>query len=667
MKSNWKLRTVSPTHVDSLSESCGISPFLAKLLLLRNYTTPEETLAFLSPEKQPIPDPFLFTEMDIAVERILQAREQEESILIYGDYDVDGITATCIMLEVLRELDLKADYYIPDRLTEGYGLDPESIRHQAHNYSLIITVDCGTTAVDAISIAQEMGVDIIVTDHHDPGHQRPPALAVINPHRQEERYPFQHLSGAGVAWKLAMALRQAARIPHDENTQLELVAMGMIADIVPLIGENRTLLARSWPRFHQHDRPGLFALMQATKVISTHVSTYELGFRITPHLNAAGRMENPDLALDLLYTQDQELAAERASHLLELNQQRKKIEKQIFDEACAMVENQNLLQRNNRVLLVVGENWHRGVLGLTANKISQRYKRPAFILSREEDLAIGSARSHDGVNLIPTLDQIRTHTLACGGHTCAAGIKLEPNKIHQFEEALYQAADQHWSEAQEPTQFIDDTLLLEQIDLDLMADIKHLEPFGEGNQEPLFHAKASLDGCNARIVGNGHLRITLNHPRGVINAIGFNQGDRLEQLNGSNIDLLFRCRLNDYRGRKSVDLHLVDFVISSNPVTIHTNTQKETPPITTKMDRQRLLHIYSILDKAKDEHKALPGNYVHLLAKAENIPLEEFRVAVRIFIELDLAAVQDDKIVLREYKQKKELSESPTYRAMNSS
>lgn len=664
MKSNWKFKDINGVELENLSEHSGCSPFLAKLLAIRGISTPLDANNFLSPGTLPIPDPFLFCEMETAVQRIFQARDKNERVLIYGDYDVDGITSTCIMLETLWDMGIQADRYIPDRLAEGYGLHSDLIHTFANEYDLMITVDCGTTAFDAIQIAQKENLDVIITDHHEPGVERPPALALLNPQFPHETYPSKCLSGAGVAWKLASALRASEYKIYDENAQLELVALGMIADIVPLYGENRTLLTRAFERFYQTDRPGLAALMEMTKVIPSRINTGDIGFRITPRMNAAGRMATPDLALELLLTRDEARAWELAKYLNELNAERRTIEKQVFEEACRLIEANALDQRSDRVLMVVGEGWHRGVIGLASQKLVKQYARPVFIFSQEDHHAVGSARTYEGIDLIPIIDRVRPYTLSCGGHAGAAGIKIDTNHIQQFEKALYEAVDDVWPQLEHPTIWLDDKLPLERIDFDLMSDIERLQPFGTGNDEPLFYAHTSLEGFSANIVGNNHLRMKLRHPRGIITAIAFNQGHRLETLKGDEIELAFHCRTNEFNGQKSVDLHLFDF--SSTTRTISITTMKDNSTAAATLTRETLLNVFAILEKTSGDNSEIAHQHVPLLSKLVKLSNDNFNIALQIFTELELISIQDGKIIMNKRGKKKNLTDSPTFRTLNS-
>ena len=661
MKKNWKIRPVDAQHIQQFALEAGISPILSKLLLFRGISQSADCERYFVPSPGHLHDPFLFSEMETAVNRILKAVQNQEKVIIHGDYDVDGITSVCILLETLLDLGLSASYFIPARLSDGYGLQAAKIPEFAEEYSLLITVDCGTTAYEAIELANQLGMDVIVTDHHDPGPERPAALAVINPQRQEDTYPFKNLCGAGVAWKLAQALRMRGGRMRDELEQIELAALGTVADVMPLQGENRTITALALKRFSASTRPGLIALMDLAKVIPSQVDVEALSFRIAPRLNAAGRMGNADAALHLLYTQEPEEGLDLARELNQLNQQRQTIERQVFDEASRMVEEKKLHQRSEHVLFVAGPKWHIGVLGIVASRLLQRYNKSVFILSQEDNTAHGSARGMDGADLIPWLDAARPYAISCGGHSSAAGMRVEEKNLPAFEQALYEAA-RNSAPVAEQVLWLDSAISLEQIDSNLMNDLAKLEPYGEGNEEPVFYSKAQVSGYGARVVGNGHLRLSLEHPRGMIDAIGFNLGHKMETLQGNQVELAFKCRYNEFQGRKTIDLHLIDVrsYIPQNP----TQQVSAPKPAALTLDRKKLGDIYRLLKNSANENNQLDYNNVFVFAQLIKVTKKEFETALKVFSELEFLRIKDGKIVMTEAQTKRDLSESPTYRSL---
>ncbi len=692
MKRSWKIKPLSEERIQKLGEDSGISPLLSRLLILRGIESQDDVQSFLSPSQEDIPSPYEFGDMEIAVKRIRRAIDRHERVLIHGDYDVDGITATAILLECLRIVGLQADWFLPDRMESGYGVQVETIREKAKDYDLLITVDCGTVDNEAMQCAKEAGLDVILTDHHSAGAERPPALAILNPVCPGETYPSKNLSGAGVAWKLASALLESYSKPSRAEDLLELVGLGMVADVVPLLGENRVLLVRALERFRNLERPGLLALMDLAKVIPSQMSPQDIGFRLGPRLNAAGRMDHPQFALELLLTTDETRAMELARHLHQLNTQRQSIETKILKEACAQVERENLLERSPQLLVITGDQWHRGVLGIVASRLVQIYQRSVFLLTREEGIAIGSARSVDGFDLVPLLHAARPHTLSCGGHAGAGGVKVLPDRIPVFEKALYHALIEEPVASEPSPLWLDAKVPLEQIDAAFMSEIKRLEPCGEGNEEPLFLSQGAMNGMGARIVGNNHLRLTLRHPRGTFTAIGFGQGDKLESLGCENVEIAFHCRWNEYQGRKEIDLHLRDIrPIINSPVQLKTTDGNSIAPTIDvpktserkipdpKManpqspsggqsrftwDRATLGKVYKLLEKSCNEEKFIALQNAYLLAQLEKIGRSDFETVLKIFAEIELLAIRDGKIIIHEVKEKRNLGDSPTYRSI---
>ncbi len=679
MQSEWKSRPFDRDQADAIQSDLNISPLVARLLYTRGVTTAEGAREFISTESHPLPDPFLFNEMHTAIDRVLYAIENQQRILIHGDYDVDGITSTAILLETLWELGATVESYIPNRLTDNYGLQKEAMALFAEQCDLLITVDCGTTAVEAIEEANRLGVDVIVTDHHEPGDERPPAAAVINPIRPNETYPSKCLSGAGVAWKFACALRQELAGDYDDVAQIELAALGIVADVMPLVGENRLILKRALPRFAALDRPGLLALMETAKVIPSQLTATDIGFRIGPRINAAGRMEDPNVALELLVTQDEQRAAELAKTLNQLNQQRQSIERKTVDQACKQIEADGALDRSDKVLFVVGEEWQRGVLGLAASKLSKRYGRSAFVLSIENGEAHGSARALDGHSLVPLLNNARPHAISCGGHESAAGMRVTADNLKAFEDALYQAAESEWHTPQTPAIWVDAPLPLERIDDALMGELARLEPFGHGNEEPIFYARTKLSGYGAKIVGNNHLQATFEHSCGMIQSIGFGLGGKLDSFSrDGDVEVLFRCRYEEYNGRRDIRLHLSDIrPAQSQPVSVkeagtppkpvETKPAVSTPveiPEDCQLNRDHLGEIYKVLQNCCADNNAIQIANIGLLAQTIKQTKADFDLALQVFREIELISMSNGEVKLIEAAEKKNLADSPTFNAI---
>lgn len=656
MPAQWKFKPVDESLAGKLSAEIGLSPLLSRILVLRGLSAPDEARRFLAPETAALHEPAQFSEMEAAAGRILRAAREGERVVVHGDYDVDGVSATCIMLETLRDIGLEPDHYLPNRLTEAYGLRMETAEALAGRYDLMITVDCGTASVEEIARANELGMDTIVTDHHDPGPERPPARAVLNPHSPGETYPNKHLSGSAVAWQLSRAVLAAANAWRGEDHLLEIAALGLVADMMPLLGENRALVARALKRFKSADRPGLLALMDVAKAPPAALTARDIGFRLGPRINAASRIDSPEHALELLMARDEARAWELARYLNQLNGKRQSLERQIFDEARAAAAGPG--RDGSKLLFLAGRGWHRGVLGIVAQKLMIHFGRPVFLAAIEEDgVAHGSARSMEGAPLIPLLDRARPHAISCGGHACAGGMRVREENLERFERALREAAEEHWGQTESPPVWIDAEATLEQIDADHMADMDRLEPFGQANPEPVFFARAALDGAGPRIVGNNHLRLSLRHPRGTINAIGFGLGGKLESLcGGGAVELAFHCRFNEYQGRRDIQLHLLDV----------RSAQAGAPRLTVRpaIDRKKLGEIYRLLMKSRNDEGALKRSDSLLLARIAKMSPEEFGAALTIFREIDLLDLRGDTIIMKDNAEKKNLEDSPTYQSM---
>lgn len=691
MPREWKSRSFHEPVVQELVTALGISPLMARLLAIRGITTPNGARTFINPHEQPLHDPFLFNEMKPAVERIIEAAKRGDRVMVHGDYDADGVTSTCVLIEALWELGLEADYFLPNRLTEGYGIQMETIEEIAKAYQLLITVDCGTTCVKETARANELGLDVIITDHHDAGPERPPAIALINPVAPGEMYPNRYLSGAGVAWKLAQAIRQQAGMLDDPLEGIETAAIGLVADVMPLIGENRTLVLKALERMTSCTRPGLLALFESAKLSPHGMTTRDIGFKLGPRLNAASRMDHPDSALKLLLSDDEDEALELARHLNTLNAKRQNVVKTVLDEVCQRIEADGLHHRSKKLLVVSGSGWQRGVLGILAQKLMERFGKPVFIFAIEEDgLAYGSARAFGSASLIPLLNHARHEAVDCGGHQYAGGMKAEAHKLDTIENLLYEAAEQHWNNIEPEPIWVDAHVPLERIDMDFINEMKMLEPYGNGNDEPVFYARAAINGYGARIVGNNHLRLSLEHQRGAINAIGFGLGNKMELMGAGHVEFVYQPGINSYQGVDEIQIKLIDVrpyipavtevqpkpepkpVPPSNPIL-------QPKPVLPKMDvttfgynRDALLKMHNILKQHFDEMPQIPQNGLYLFIRAKqqksddivfysSITEEHLCNSLQIFSEIGLIAIDSGIIRWNTVTQKKQLNDSPTF------
>jgi single-stranded-DNA-specific exonuclease len=697
MPREWKSRSFHEPVVQELATALGISPLLARLLAIRGITTPNGAKTFINPQEQPLHDPFLFTEMKPAVERIIEAAKRGERVMIHGDYDADGVTSTCVLIEALWDLGIEADYFLPNRLTEGYGMQMATVEEIAKEYPLLITVDCGTTNVKETARANELGMDVIITDHHDAGPERPPAIALINPVAPGEVYPNRYLSGAGVAWKLAQAIRQQADMLDDPLEGIETAVIGLVADVMPLIGENRTIVLKALERMPHCSRPGLLALFEASKLSPHGMTTRDIGFKLGPRLNAASRMDHPDSALKLLLSDDEDEALELAKNLNSLNAKRQNVVKTMMDEVCQRIEADGLHKRSDKLLVVSGNNWQRGVLGILAQKLTERYGKPVFLFAIEDDgLAHGSARAFGSASLIPLLNHARPEAVDCGGHEHAGGMKAEVHKLDTIESLLYEAAEKNWINIEPEPIWVDAHVPLERIDMDFINEMKMLEPYGNGNDEPVFYARAAINGYGARIVGNNHLRLSLEHQRGAINAIGFGLGNKLDVISAGHVEFVYQPGINSYQGTDEIQIKLIDIrAYVQMPAEVHSKPQSPVKPqspikpqprsnpqpksslpkrdVTTfNYDRDSLLKMHNILKLHFDEMPQMPQNGLYLFIRAkqqksddktfyQSITEEQLTNTVLIFSEIGLVKIDDGMIRWNTVAQKKQLSDSPTF------
>ncbi|MCL6634306.1 MAG: single-stranded-DNA-specific exonuclease RecJ [Peptococcaceae bacterium] len=543
----------------------GISPVTAQLLINRGIYTVEQGRAFLGSELARLYPPQLLKDMEKAVARILRAAENGEKILVYGDYDVDGITATVLLVRVLRRLGAKVHYYIPNRLEEGYGLHLAVLQKAREGGTeLVVTVDCGISALAEAAWAQANGLDLIVTDHHEPPPEIPGALAVINPKRPDCGYPFKELAGVGVALKLAQALLEAA---GDKNGSwqdyLDLVCLGTIADIVPVHGENRILVKHGLPRLAATANPGLKALIAASGIKEESLGAREVGFGLAPRLNAAGRIGSPELAARLLLTDNSGEAWELAAELNRGNQARQKIESAVMEEALKLLEEEPE-QAGARVMVLASENWHPGVIGIVASRLMERFYRPVLLIALEGRAGKGSARSIPEFNIYKALGHCREYLLDYGGHALAAGFSIEKDRVGDFSREINRYAEALMGDRKIlPRLVLDGIIDIDQVSEELVQEINLLQPFGHHNPDPML-------GClrapvlESRGVGRGaaHLKLRLRGEKSVLDGIGFHLGAYAEVLaTAETVDLAFIPGINEYNGRRSVQLEVKDIGI----------------------------------------------------------------------------------------------------------
>ncbi|MFC4404011.1 single-stranded-DNA-specific exonuclease RecJ [Gracilibacillus xinjiangensis] len=556
-QSNWIFTYKDQIEEQSPLDDLSLSPVIKKLLAQRGWKAKEEVEAFLHPTLGQLHDPALFQNIDIAKKRIEQAIEDGESILVYGDYDADGVTSTALMVEALREKGAMCDYYIPNRFTEGYGPNEEAFREAyKQGFQLIITVDNGIAGVEEVKVANELGMDIIITDHHEAQEQLPEALAIIHPKCAAE-YPFKELAGVGVAFKFATYL-----LGYFPKQFLDLAVIGTIADLVPLHDENRVLVHYGLKALANTERAGLKALKRQCS-IENNVTEEDIGFRIGPRLNAVGRLQDANMAVDLLLTSDPDEADELSSYVQELNTERQKIVAKITEEAIAEIEQDD---SNPHVLVVAKEGWNQGVLGIVASKLVQTYHRPAIVLAIDPDnqSAKGSARSIDGFDLFTSCMKHKSLFTHFGGHAQAAGMTLPLENISVLRDELDAIAKEQLTENDfKPQLNVDASIDLKDVNLEMIQELNQLAPFGMGNPKPSFHIKAIP--AEIRQIGatKNHLKIKFDQDGAQVDAIGFGLGDVYAKLTkDTSLEAVVELQENEWNGMKKPQLFLKDLAIT---------------------------------------------------------------------------------------------------------
>ncbi len=553
----WILKEQNTALALEMAEALKIRPIIAQILINRGIDTISAGRAFFSSDLADTPDPFLMSGMDEAVSRVQEALANKEKIVVYGDYDADGQTATALLVSSLRELAPNPDtitYYLPDRFEEGYGLNQEALATLSKTASLLITVDCGISSQAEIEYAQGLGLDIIITDHHEPGRMLPPAVAILNPKQEKCNYPFKHLAGVGVALKLVQGLK----VPNWED-HLDLVALGTVADIVPLEQENRILVSYGLKSMAMTSKPGLKALLEVADVVGPKSS--DLGFRLGPRLNAGGRLGEAARGVRLLLTHDLGEAMDLAAELSQENARRQDLEAEVLEAAMEMVETYNLYDRS--ALVVWGEGWHQGVVGIVASRLVERYYLPTVVLSVADGQATASARSIPGLDLYQTLGSCSRLLSKFGGHAMAAGLRLPAENLRAFQTLFEELCAAKLSpEDYVPKLHIDGTTKLEDVSEQLIEELRQLEPHGYGNPGPLLQAEVTV--LNTRRVGaqNNHLKMTVqDETAGEVSAIAFSLGHRQEQIerHAESLAVAFVPELNEWRNEKTVQLNIKEW------------------------------------------------------------------------------------------------------------
>ncbi len=566
MEKNWKIKNENQ-KIDAALEK-KYQPVILQLLANRGIGEISEIEKFFDLDySRDVLDPFHFTDMEKAVARIMEAKNKKEKVAIFGDYDADGVTSTALLFETLKQLDFEdVVIYIPDRQNEGYGMNVEAINYlQKQGVSLIITVDCGITNVTEVEKAKESGMDVIVTDHHHVPEKIPTAVAIINPHMKNCRYAFQDLAGVGVAFKLAQALYQKIEPEKIERLKwlLDLVAVGTIADCVPVLGENRALVKYGLIVLSKTRRIGLQELFKVGRINideNNLATTQQVSFQIAPRINAAGRMDHANAAYNLVIEKDRVVAREMALEIESKNQARQKVTAEIVKEIRALAEN---YFKEKKLIVAADEHWQVGILGLVAGKIADEFSKPTMVLQKQGKELIGSLRSIPQVNIIEALGKCSDWLIKFGGHSQAAGVTVAEKNFEIFCEKLSGVVEQELAGKEiVPEIEIDAEVTAEEVNWELLLEINKMEPFGEGNEEPVFLMKNMIVE-ELKNVGNGskHLKLTLraeNNPK-IFEAIGFGFGEKFSELkSGDRIDIVFNLQEDEWNGNKKMQLRLVD-------------------------------------------------------------------------------------------------------------
>lgn len=576
---SWILRTCDETITQWYAQQLDQPPLVARLLLQRGLTDLDEIKTFLNPSLNDLHDPFFMKDMDKAVDLVLSTMEQGQKIVVHGDYDVDGVSSVSVLYEFLRDIGAQVSYFIPRREIEGYGLNIETVRRLRHEgHDLLITTDCGISNVDEIRLAKSLGLKTIVVDHHTIPEVLPPADAILNPLQSDCAFPFKKLAAVGVTFNLVIALRSALRdkgifrfVPEpDLKSYLDLVALGTVADVVPLVDENRIFTRVGLEVLSKRRRAGISALFERANIEVKHATTQTISFQLAPRLNAAGRMGDAALGVELLTTRSYARAVELANMLEELNRERQVSSRDIFRAALIQAEEQVALGRP--ILVLAGEGWNRGVLGIVASQLMERFHRPAILIGIEDGVGKGSARSVEGVNLIEALGQVEELLQTFGGHTVAAGLALSAEHIDAFRSRLPLVVSHLLNDQPLPAPVlrIDAIVDLEDLNDELLDALSALAPFGMGNPEPVFMSKPQR-ASKIQIIGKRHLRARFYSHNQLVEAFGYNLSESRELLEDP-VVLAYVPKLSVRRGKSHVELRIKD--LRSHQATLPDQTER---------------------------------------------------------------------------------------------
>ena len=569
LNKKWTLAEPSAEKAAALVSALNLPPFIARLLVARKVATPAEAESFLQSDLARLHDPFLMKGMDLAVDRVVAAISAGEKITVYGDYDVDGVTAASLMVHFLRELDTPFGYYLPERMAEGYGVNKPALQKiRDGGSSLVITADCGITAVDETAFAKEIGLDVIVTDHHQVGEAGlPQAVAILNPHQEGCAYPYRFLSGVGIIFKLAVAVRSALhakgwgkdKLPNMKK-HLDLFALGTIADVAPLTGENHTLTLHGLEAMRVTVKPGLVALKSVAGV-NGKIDPLAVGFGLGPRLNAAGRLGKADAGFHLLTCQDMTQAKEMARAIDDVNEERKKAQGWTQEEADYLMEREIDLERKDSVIVLASENFHPGVIGIVAARLVEKFYRPAILIAIKEGQGKGSARSIPCFNIFKAMTECSESLDQFGGHAYAAGLTVDEKKIEAFKKAINIVGRRYLTpDKLVPELIVDSVLDLRDVDRKFFDGMQKLAPFGTGNPAPVFMS-TGVTAQDLRMIGKekNHAKFRAAQGKKTIEAIGFNLAKAFRKVGQDDlIDIVYEIDLNEWNGKETLQLKILD-------------------------------------------------------------------------------------------------------------
>ncbi len=557
MQRIWNLKKYDNNLVEKIREEYKVSEIMAKLIISRDIDF-KDIDSFLNGTLDDLNDPYKIKDMDKFVKRVDEAIKNKEKICIYGDYDVDGITSITIMYKFLTKLGADIMYYLPDRLIEGYGINNNALKEiKNKGVSLIITVDCGITAIEEVKFAKELGLDVCITDHHECAPELPDALAIVNPKRKDDTSSFKLLAGVGVAFKCISAIAIKYNLDKDEYLKyLDIVSIGTISDIVPLIGENRIISKYGLKMMENTENIGLKALLKL--VNAKEIDSMMVSFGMAPRINACGRMGNASAAVKLLLEKDKNTAEKIALELDNLNQERKNVETIIFNDAMEIIKEKNLESKNSIVLYK--DSWHNGVIGIVASRLVNMYYKPVILLTKENGIIRGSGRCPAGFSIYDALTDCKDKLIQFGGHELAAGLSVQEDMLEEFIQSFEEASFKRKDAISEQIINIDAQIERKDLNIQIIRDIRTLKPYGQSNQVPIFVYKNLKVNAIRTIKDDKHLKLVLKDDKSLIDAVGFSMGPRRDEIRiGDKIDVVGNVEVNTYNTPKTIQLVLQDF------------------------------------------------------------------------------------------------------------